>query len=121
MEEKKEISQLFGQNVEIQLADGKTYKLGTLGVLDLIYFEEKFGSVDVLYKPEKQFTIIMHVLYCVLKKNHPDLRFEDLDTLLPFYFLNQHPEIIETISSRITGGIKQENPPKPAEVQGQKL
>lgn len=117
----EKISQMLGQDIEVQLGDGKNYKLGQLSILDLMYFEEKFGSINILYSSEKQFTVILHILYCVLRKNHPNLKFEDLDKLLPIKFLNEHPEIVEIITKQVMGSLNQEtkdsNPPQPATVQ----
>ncbi len=123
MAEEKQVSQMLGQELEMQLADGKTYKLGQFGILDLVYFEERFGSLDILFNAKKPFTVIVHILYCILKKNYPDLKLEDLDKLIPFDFLNKHPEIIEFVTQQIAGTTKpigegdSKNFPKPETVQ----
>lgn len=123
MVEEKQVSQMLGQELEMQLGDGKVYKLGQFGILDLMYFEEKFGSLDILFNNKKPFTVIVHILYCILKKNYPDLKLEDLDKLVPFDFLNRHPEIIEFVTQQIAGTTKPteegglKNSPKPETTQ----
>jgi hypothetical protein len=99
----QEVKKMIGSSVEMELGDGLKYRLGQFTVTDLVYFEEKFGTADVLFNNKKPFTIILHVLYCILKKHKPELKFEDLDTLLPFSFVNAHPEIIEYVTQQLTG------------------
>jgi hypothetical protein len=105
MENKTEnkINTILGNNIEVVLGDGKTYKLGQFDIIDLAYFEDKFGTIDVLFSQQKKFTVLLNVLYCVLRKNHPNIKFEDLDTLLPFAFINEHPEIFEIVTKRVMG------------------
>jgi hypothetical protein len=122
MENKTEnkINTALGNPVEVVLGDGKTYKLGQFGIIDLAYFEDKFGTIDVLFSQHKKFTVLLNVLYCVLRKNHPNIKFEDLDALLPFEFINSHPEIFEIVTKRVMGmgSQKEESPiknsPEPA-------
>ena len=117
MAEEKEISQMLAKDVVVTLADGHDYTLSQLGILDLAYFEEKFGTINVLFNNDKPFTVIMHILYCLLKKHQPLLTIEDLNRLVTFAFINEHPEIIEIITKQLGGQAqkKQENPPSPAE------
>jgi len=117
MAEEKEISQMLAKDVVVTLADGHDYTLSQLGILDLAYFEEKFGTINVIFNNDKPFTVIMHILYCLLKKHQPLLTIEDLNRLVTFAFINEHPEIIEIITKQLGGQAqkKQENPPSPAE------
>jgi len=114
MGEEKEISQMLGSSFEITLKDGKKYKLGQLTVSDLVYFEEKFGSIDVLFtgSTKKPFTVILNVLYRLLLKNQPELQFEDLDKILPVNFLTSSPELLNYIISQLGGSIKEGSDPK---------
>ena len=117
------VGQMLGKNIDVVLGDGKTYKLGQLSILDLVYLEEKFGSIDILFDKQKQFTSIVHILYCILKKNYPDLKLEDLGALLPFSYLNEHPEIMEVIVKQIGGNIQPKtdpNSPKPEIISEEK-
>lgn len=100
------VSQMLGKKVELTLGDGKKYKLGQFSILDLAYFEEKFGSTEILFDNKKQFTVILNILYCILKKNHPEIKYEDLGDLLPFSFLQEHPEIVELITKQVSGSIQ---------------
>ena len=117
MVEEKEIGQMLAKEVEVTLADGHDYKLSQLGILDLAYFEEKFGTINVLFNNDKPFTVIMHILYCLMKKHQPLLKIEDLNNLVTFAYINEHPEIIEMITKQMGGQVvkKETNPPLPAE------
>jgi hypothetical protein len=118
MEEKKEVSQMLGKTVGITLADGKDYKLGQMGILDLVYFEEKFGTINVLFTNDKPFSVLVHILFCLLKQNHPNIKFEDLNNLLSFQFINKHPEIIKIIQEQLVGALEEKtNPPQPVETK----
>jgi len=119
MEEKKEISQMLGKSVELTLADGKTYKLGQMGILDLAYIEEKFGTINVLFSNDKPLSVISHILFCLMRRNHPNVKFEDLNDLLSLGFINKHPEVIKTIQDQLIGEITESNPPKPAETRNE--
>jgi len=109
----QEVKQMLGGVKTMKLGDGKEYSLGQFSVIDLVYFEEKFGTADVLFNNKKPFTVILHVLYCMLKKFKPEMKFEDLDVLLPFTFVNTHPEIIEYVTLQLTGQKIESNPQVP--------
>ncbi len=77
-----------GKDKSITLADGKTYMLSPLNLNLMADIEEEFDcnfeevSKKFFDKKSKRFVIMRKLLYIFLKKNHPELKIEDVGNLV---------------------------------------
>ena len=97
----------------IQLADDKGYTISTLNMGDLVEIEKKFGSLQVdMNKIEN----ITYWLWLALRKEQPDMKINDLYSLIdaPFIASGKMNAVFESLS-KVNGWDKMpKNEPSPA-------